>query len=211
MTQALLYTELQIAAQIENAPWQEINARIKAKPGFINKTWLAGVGNDSLGGLYQFESIETAQEFARDYFPTEARSFGVPQTTRIFDADVVAEASKDISSPHFGTRLKDKPGAYLYTEVQVSVPFASVPWQERNEVLKKLPGLLSKTWLSGIHTQTLGGLDAFDTIENARAFAIDIFPETAAKMNAAYTTRLFDAAATEEPSRDMASPFYASS
>lgn len=211
MTKALLYTELQIAAQIADAPWQEINARIKSKPGFINKTWLAGVGNASLGGLYQFESIETAQEFAREYFPTEARSFGVPQTTRIFDAEVVADASKDMFSPHFGAQSNATPGAYVYTEVQVSVPFSKVPWQERNEALKKIPGLISKTWLSGIHTQTLGGLDAFDTIENARAFAIDIFPETAAKMNAAYTTRLFDAAATEEASRDMGSPFYASS
>lgn len=211
MTKALLYTELQIAAQIADAPWREINERIKSKPGFINKTWLAGVGNASLGGLYQFQSIETAQEFAREYFPTEARSFGVPQTTRIFDADVVADASKDMSSPHFGIRLDATPGAYVYTEVQVSVPFADFPWQDRNAALKNVPGLLSKTWLSGIHTQTLGGLDAFDTIENALSFAIDIFPEAAAKMNAAYTTRLFDATATEEASRDMRSPFYASS
>jgi hypothetical protein len=36
MTQALLYTELQIAAQIADAPWRDINARIKTKPGFIN-------------------------------------------------------------------------------------------------------------------------------------------------------------------------------
>lgn len=211
MTQALLYTELQIAASIADAPWQDINARIKSQPGFINKTWLAGVGNTSLGGLYQFESIEAAQRFAVEYFPTEARSFSVPQTTRIFDADLVAEASKDISSPHFGVQLNETPGAYVYTEVQISVPFKNFPWQDRNAVLKKVPGLISKTWLSGIHTQTLGGLDAFDTIENARTFAVDIFPETAAKMNVAYTTRLFDAVATEEPSRDMGSPFYASS
>lgn len=211
MTKALLYTELQIAAQIADAPWRDINERIKSLPGFLNKTWLAGVGNDSLGGLYQFASIETAQKFVTGYFPTEARSFGVAQTTRIFDGDVVADASKDMSSPHFGVSLDQTPGAYVYTEVQVSVPFADVPWQDRNAALKKIPGILSKTWLSGIHTQTLGGLDAFDTIENARTFAVDIFPETAAKMNAAYTTRLFDAAATEEASRDMGSPFYASS
>lgn len=211
MTKALLYTELQIAAQIADAPWRDINTRIKSLPGFLNKTWLAGVGNDSLGGLYQFASIETAQKFVTEYFPTEARSFGVPQTTRIFDGDVVADASKDMSSPHFGVSMDRPPGAYVYTEVQVSVPFADVPWQDRNAALKKIPGILSKTWLSGIHTQTLGGLDAFDTIENARTFAVDIFPETAAKMNAAYTTRLFDAAATEEASRDMNSPFYASS
>lgn len=211
MTKALLYTELQIAAQVADAPWRDINTRIKSLPGFLNKTWLAGVGNDSLGGLYQFESIETAQKFARENFPVEARSFGVAQTTRIFDGDVVADASKDMSSSHYGIPLGQTPGAYVYTEVQASVPFADFPWQDRNAALKKIPGLLSKTWLSGLHTQTLGGFDVFDTIENAKNFAVDIFPETAAKMNVAFTTRLFDAAASEEPSRDMSSPFYASS
>lgn len=211
MTKALVYTEVQIALQIADAPWREINARLKPQPGLINKTWLAGVGNDSIGGLYQFARIEDAQKFVTGYFPAEARSFGAPQTTRIFDADIVAEASKDMSSPHFGVILDKVPGAYVYTEVQASVSFASFPWQDRNVALKGVPGLLSKTWLSGINTGTLGGLDAFDTIENARTFATDIFPKTAAKMNVGYTTRLFDGAVVEEASRDMSSPFYASS
>ena len=51
MTKALLYTELQIAAQVADALWRDINTRIKSLPGFLNKTWQAGVGNDSLGGL----------------------------------------------------------------------------------------------------------------------------------------------------------------
>ncbi len=75
-------------------------------------------------------------------------------------------------------------------------------------MLKQQKGLISKLWLSGLHTNTLGGVDAFDTIENALAFAIDDFPKTTAKMNAAYYTRVFDANATEAASRGLNSPYY---
>lgn len=211
MTQAFIYTEVQIAVPFADAPWRDINSRLKPQPGLLNKTWLSGVGTDSLGGLYQFARIEDAQKFVTGYFPTEARSFGVAHTTRIFDGDVVTDASKDMSSPHFGSKLDQEPGAYVYTEVQASVPFDDFPWKDRNTALKGVPGLLSKTWLSGIDTGTLGGFDAFDTIENARSFAIDTFPETAAKMNVAFTTRLFDGAVVKEASQDLGSPFYASS
>lgn len=211
MTRAFVYTEVQIAIPFADAPWSGINESLKPQPGLLNKTWLAGVDTHSLGGLYQFARIEDAQKFVTGYFPVEARSFGAPQTTRIFNADVVAEASRDMVSPHFEAKLAQSPGAFVYTEVQASVQFDEFPWQDRNAALKQAPGLLSKTWLSGIHTGTIGGFDAFDTIENARTFATDIFPETTSKMNAAYTTRLFDGSVVVEASRDMGSPFYASS
>jgi len=72
---------------------------------------------------------------------------------------------------------------------------------------KKTPGLLSKTWLSGVNN-TVGGIYAFDTLENARQFAIEIFPKTAAKMDAAFYTRIFDASLVENASRGMGSPYF---
>ena len=54
----------------------------------------------------------------------------------------------------------------------------------------------------------LNGIDAFDTVENAIAFAVQDFPNTARKMNAAFYTRVFDADATSEASRAMNSPYY---
>jgi len=119
----------------------------------------------------------------------------------VFDATLVKEASLGLNSPHFGAKPDQTPGAFVYTEVQVNVPFANAPWQERNPVLKQQPGLLAKTWLSGLHTNTLGGVDTFDTLENAKAFALDAFPQTALKMNAAFYTRVFDASVTAEASR----------
>ncbi|MBL4906160.1 MAG: YdhR family protein [Sneathiella sp.] len=207
-TRAFVYTEVQISVPFKDAPWQAINKAIKEQPGFINKTWFSGINNHSLGGIYAFDSIENAQKFVTGYFPEEAAGFGAAHNTRVFDATIVKDASENMNSPHFGAKLRQKPGAFVYTEVQINVPFDKAPWQERNPVLKQQPGLLSKTWLSGLHTNTLGGVDAFDTIENAQAFALEAFPKTAAKLNAAFYTRVFDANATETASQDMHSPFY---
>lgn len=205
---AFVYTELQISTPFGDVPWQAVSDAIRKQPGFISKTWLSGVGNNSVGGFYSFDSIENAQKFVTGYFPGEARNFGVAHNTRLFDATVVEQASLDLSSPHFGAQLEQKPGAFVYTEVQVNVPFEKAPWQDRNPVLKQQPGLLAKTWLSGLHTNTLGGIDVFDTLENARAFALDGFPKAAANMNAAFYTRVFEANVTEEASRYLKSPFY---
>lgn len=205
---AFVYTEVQIAVPFEQAPWKAINQAILQQPGFLNKTWFAGSGTNSLGGIYAFDSIANAQAFVTGYFPREAAGFGVAHTTRIFDAAATQEASRDLASPHFGAKPAAAPGAFVYTELQVNMPFPQVPWQDRNPVLRAQKGLLSKTWLSGLHTGTIGGVDAFDTLENAKDFAVNIFPETAARMNAALYTRVFDAAAIEEASREMRSPYY---
>ncbi|MEQ8392473.1 MAG: YdhR family protein [Thalassospira sp.] len=207
---AFVYTELQISAPFDQVPWQAINDTIKKQPGFLNKTWLSGVGNNSAGGIYAFDTVENAQAFVTGYFPSEARNFGVAQTTRVFDAVATQEASVDMNSVHYGATPKAKPGAYVYTEVQLHVlPFDNGPWRDFNPVLKQQPGLLSKTWLSGLHTGTPGGFYAFDTIENATRFALDYFPGEAKALNAAFYTRIFDAKVTEAASLDMASPFYA--
>ena len=206
---AYVYTELQISAPFTEIPWKKINQDIKALPGFINKTWLSGVGNRSGGGFYAFDSIENAQKFVTGYFPNEARSFGVAQTTRVFDATITKAASRDMNSVYYDGKIQAKPGAFVYTEVQLHVvPFDSGPWRAINPKLKPQPGLLSKTWLSGLHTGTPGGFYAFDTIENARKFALEYFPQEAKELNAAFYTRVFDANMTEQASIDMDSPFY---
>ncbi|MEZ5876613.1 MAG: YdhR family protein [Tepidamorphaceae bacterium] len=205
---AFVYTELQISVPFDQVPWKRINISVQEQPGFLNKTWLSGLSNQSAGGIYAFDSIENAQKFVTGYFPAEAAAFGVAQTTRVFDAAAVREASMDIGSPHFGVPMAAKPGAFVYTEVQVDVPFDKAPWAERNPVLKQQKGLLAKTWLSGVNAHTIGGIDAFDTVENAIAFAVQDFPNTARKMNAAFYTRVFDADATSEASRAMNSPYY---
>ena len=206
---AFVYTEIQASVPFAQAPWREINKALKEQKGILNKTWLSGVSDLSVGGFYTFDSIENAQKFVTEYFPSEAKSLGVAQRTLIFDAVAVEEASKEMDSVHFGAKNKQQQGAYVYTEVQLSaLPFDNAPWRALNPVLKQQKGLLAKTWLSGLHTGTPGGLYAFDTIENAQKFAIDYFPTEAKQLNAAFTTRVFDASVVEEASREMNSPFY---
>ena len=208
MSKAFVYTELQIDLPFEQAPWRELNPELLRQPGLNNKTWLSGVANLSLGGFYEFDSIDNAKKFVTGYFPAEARKFGVAQTTRVFAMDVVEEASRQLNSVHFGGIASRTPGAFVYTEVQVSVPFDQAPWRTMNPILRAQPGLLHKTWLSGVDNQSVGGFYAFDTLENARRFVTYYFPTETAGLNAAYTTRLFDASATEVASREMGSQFY---
>ncbi|KIC33980.1 YdhR family protein [Leisingera sp. ANG-S5] len=204
---AFVYTEVAISVPFGQAPWQQINEQIRQQPGFLNKTWLSGHGNNSLGGFYGFDSIENAREFVTGYFPSEPRVFGVAHNTRVFDAEVTEAASRDMGAVHYGGPAA-APGAFVYTELQLSVPFEDAPWQARNKALKMLPGLQNKVWLSGLQTQTLGGFDAFATLDQALDFAVKMFPETAAELGCAFYTRVFDAALTETASRAMNSPYY---
>ena len=79
-----------------------MNPVLLAQPGLLHKTWLSGVLTGSVGGFYAFDSLANATRFVTDYFPTEAAALGVAYTTRLFDAAVVAEASRGLRSPFFG-------------------------------------------------------------------------------------------------------------
>jgi hypothetical protein len=205
---AFVYTELQASVPFDDVPWNDLNDAIAAESGFIDKTWFSGLNTHSVGGLYSFASVEDALHYCTVFFPALARDFGVAQTTRVFDTSLTAQASAEMNSPHFGGTVTQEPGAFVYTEVQASVPFENAPWRDRNPVLREQKGLISKVWLSGHNSQTLGGIDAFDTLENAIDFAINEFPKTAAAMNAAFYTRVFDARVTEAASRGLNSPYY---
>ena len=203
-----VYTELQTSVPFAGSGWQDRNPVLKQQPGLLAKTWLAGIATHSVGGFYEFASEADAMGFVTGAFPERARRAGLAQTTRVFDAGVVEEASRAMNSMHFGGSLGEEPGAFVYTEAQVSVPFDQGPWRAMNPVLRAQPGLLHKTWLSGRNTQSVGGFYAFDTIENATRFVTEYFPTEAKALNVAYTTRLFDASVVAEASRAMASPFY---
>lgn len=75
---------------------------------------------------------------------------------------------------------------------------------------KKATGFISKTWISGFGNNSVGGFYSFNSIENARKFITGFFPAEARKIGAVHTTRVFDASVTEEASRFLNSPFYAS-
>jgi len=208
MSRTFVYTELQIALPFAQAPWERRNPVIAAESGFLSKTWLSGIGTGSLGGFYEFDTLEHAQAFVTGPFPAEAGRLGVAQTTRLFDASVVETASRELNSVHFGGKVTQVPEAFVYTEAQISAEFEQAPWRQMNPILKRQPGLLHKTWLSGVHTRSVGGFYAFDTIEHATRFVTDYFPTETKMLNVAYTTRLFDARPVAEASRAMRSAFF---
>ncbi|WP_210271768.1 YdhR family protein [Peteryoungia desertarenae] len=75
-------------------------------------------------------------------------------------------------------------------------------------MMHSVPGLISKTWLSGIDTHSVGGFYAFDSLKNARAYATGMLSDFAKGSNASLTVKLFDGDVVAEASRGMNSPFY---
>ena len=98
---------------------------------------------------------------------------------------------------------------FLYAEFQVSVPFCEDVWREANPAMHTVPGLLSKTWLSGINTHSVGGFYEFDSVQNARAYAFGMLADFAKAADASLTVKLFDGDVVAEASKDMSSPYFA--
>ena len=101
MAKAFVYTEVQLSVPFDQAPWRALNQDLLKQPGLLKKTWLSGVQNNSVGGFYEFDSVENAQRFVQDYFPAEAKRLGAAFTTRVFDGTVTEAASREMRSPHY--------------------------------------------------------------------------------------------------------------
>jgi len=96
-----VYTELQISTSFTEATWKELNPMLLKVKGLIRKTWLSGVDSNSVGGFYEFDSLDNAQNFAWNVFPNEAKNLNVSFMTKIFDGDIAEEASRGMKSPHY--------------------------------------------------------------------------------------------------------------
>ncbi len=99
---------------------------------------------------------------------------------------------------------------FVYAEYQVSIPFEQIDWKPINVEMKKFSGLKSKTWLSGINTNTLGGFYEFDSVENAQNYIDGLLIPFASKIDANLSVKIFDGNITEEANMGINSPFYPS-
>ncbi|VAW94798.1 hypothetical protein MNBD_GAMMA21-2542 [hydrothermal vent metagenome] len=52
--------------------------------------------------------------------------------------------------------MSPKVKAFVYVEAPISVPFTEDPWEKDNLGIKKQPGFISKTWLSGVDNNSIG-------------------------------------------------------
>lgn len=97
---------------------------------------------------------------------------------------------------------------FLYAEIQVAVPFQSIDWPAINVAMKQEAGLKSKTWLSGINTNTVGGFYEFDSLHNAKAYATGYLARAAEQIGGSLTVRLYNGDVVEAASRGMSSPYF---
>lgn len=97
---------------------------------------------------------------------------------------------------------------FLYAEFQASKPFSEAVWTEANPAMRTVEGLISKTWLSGINTQSIGGFYEFDSIGHARAYAEGMLAGFAKGANACLTVKIFDGDVVATASADMNSPYF---
>ncbi|QLE56197.1 YdhR family protein [Nostoc sp. TCL26-01] len=97
---------------------------------------------------------------------------------------------------------------FIYAEYQVSVPFTEIDWVPINAEMKKFAGLISKTWLSGINTNTVGGFYEFDSLKNAQNYIDGLLIPFTKQINGTLSVKLFDGIVTKEASADIGSPFY---
>jgi hypothetical protein len=97
---------------------------------------------------------------------------------------------------------------FVYAEYQASIPFSEIDWVPINHDMKKFPGLKSKTWLSAINTNQVGGFYEFDSVENAQNYIENLLIPFAKQVNGNLTVKLFDGDVTKKASIGMNSPFY---
>ncbi len=100
MAKIFLYVEFQISIQFSELDIPSINAAMKEFPGLKSKTWLSGIGNNSLGGFYEFDSKENVQNYIDNFLAPAMAEYG-SLTTKLFDGDIVDMASKGMNSPYY--------------------------------------------------------------------------------------------------------------
>ena len=101
MAKVFLYAEYQISYEFTELELEPIHLEMKKFPGLKSKTWLSGVNTNSLGGFYEFDSLENAQNYIDHGLVPWVTIFNANLTVKLFDAEVVGDASKDMGSPYY--------------------------------------------------------------------------------------------------------------
>jgi len=101
LSRVFLYAEFQVSAPFVEGVWKDANPAMHTVPGLRNKTWLSGIGAHTVGGFYEFDSVANARAYAEGMLVDFAKAADASLTVKLFDGDVVAEASQGMNSPYF--------------------------------------------------------------------------------------------------------------
>lgn len=100
MAKIFMYVEYQISKNFNELDIDTINSAMKKFSGLKSKTWLSGVNTNSLGGFYEFDSKENAQNYIDNFLAPSASTYG-NLTIKLFDGDKTSVASKNMNSPYY--------------------------------------------------------------------------------------------------------------
>lgn len=101
MAKVFIYAEYQVSIQFTEIDWAPINTQMQTFKGLKSKTWLSGINTHSVGGFYEFDSKESAQAYIDGLLVPFAQIINGNLSVKLFDGDVVAEASRGMSSPYY--------------------------------------------------------------------------------------------------------------
>jgi hypothetical protein len=96
-----LYAEYQAAIPFEQIDWRPINVEMQQFPGLKSKTWLSGINNHTVGGFYEFDSVENAQNYIDGLLLPFAKKVNGNLSVKLFDGEITREANMGMSSPYY--------------------------------------------------------------------------------------------------------------
>lgn len=101
MAKIFVYAEYQVSVPFTEIDWAPINTQMQTFKGLKSKTWLSGINTHSVGGFYEFDSLENAQAYIDGLLVPFASQVQGNLSVKLFDGDVVAEASAGMQSPFY--------------------------------------------------------------------------------------------------------------
>ncbi|NEQ37738.1 MAG: YdhR family protein, partial [Okeania sp. SIO3I5] len=93
----------QVSIPFTEINWEPINLEMKKFPGLKSKTWLSGLNTHSVGGFYEFDSVENAQNYIDGLLIPFAKQVNGNLSVKLFDGDVTKEASLGMDSPFYNS------------------------------------------------------------------------------------------------------------
>lgn len=101
MKKTFLYAEFQVSIPFDQIDWQTINVEMKKYVGLKSKTWLSGINTHTVGGFYEFDSVENAQNYIDGLLIPFVKQVDGNLSIKIFDGEVTQEANMGMLSPFY--------------------------------------------------------------------------------------------------------------
>lgn len=74
---------------------------MKKYVGLKSKTWLSGINTHTVGGFYEFDSVENAQNYIDGLLVPFIKQVNGNLSTKIFDGEITQEANIGMLSPFY--------------------------------------------------------------------------------------------------------------